>query len=112
MVLFKLAERSLGLISTVILARLLVPADFGLVAMAMSVIAVIEVASAFSFEIALIQREHVGKGALRHRVDAEYRARDRLCFGDGRSRVPRRGCCTTSRDWRRSCSSSREAGSS
>ncbi len=61
MVLFKLAERSLGLISTVILARLLVPADFGLVAMAMSVIAVIEVASAFSFEIPLIQREHVAR---------------------------------------------------
>jgi O-antigen/teichoic acid export membrane protein len=57
MVLFKLTERSLGLISTLILARLLVPADFGLVAMAMSVIALVELASAFSFEIVLIQRE-------------------------------------------------------
>ena len=36
MVLFKLAERSLGLVSTLILARLLMPADFGTVAMAMS----------------------------------------------------------------------------
>ena len=38
MVLFKLAERSLSLVSVVVLARLLVPADFGLVAMAMSII--------------------------------------------------------------------------
>ncbi|MBP6355625.1 MAG: oligosaccharide flippase family protein, partial [Nitrosomonas sp.] len=40
MVLFKFTERGLGLISTLILARLLVPHDFGVVAMAMSVIAV------------------------------------------------------------------------
>jgi len=57
MMAFKLAERSLGLVSTVVLARLLVPADFGIVAMAMSVIALIELASALSFEIALIQKE-------------------------------------------------------
>lgn len=63
MVLFKFAERSLGIVSTIILARLLVPADFGLVAMAMSVIAALELLSAFGFEMALIQnakatREH------------------------------------------------------
>lgn len=57
MLLFKLLDRGLGFVSTVILARVLVPADFGLVAMAMSVIALIELASAFSFEIALIQRK-------------------------------------------------------
>jgi len=56
MVLFKFLERSLGLVSTLILARLLVPADFGLVAMAMSVLALVELASAFSFELQLIQR--------------------------------------------------------
>ena len=56
MVLFRLFDRAIGVISTTLLARLLVPADFGLVAMAMSVIAVIELASAFSFEIALIQK--------------------------------------------------------
>ena len=39
MVLFRLFDRSVGIVSTTILARLLVPADFGLVAMAMSVIA-------------------------------------------------------------------------
>lgn len=56
MVLFKWIDRSIGLISTLILARLLVPADFGVVAMAMSVIAVIELATAFSFDAALIQK--------------------------------------------------------
>ncbi len=56
MVLFRLIDRSLGIISTAILARLLLPADFGLVAMAMSIIGLIELATAFSFEIALIQK--------------------------------------------------------
>ena len=64
MVLFRLVDRSVGIISTSILARLLLPADFGLDAMAMSIIAMIELATAFSFELALIQknepqREHV-----------------------------------------------------
>lgn len=38
MVLFKLVERGLGLISTLILVRPLTPADFGVVAMAISFI--------------------------------------------------------------------------
>lgn len=57
MVLFKLAQRGLGLISTVILARILVPEDFGLIAMAMSVYAVLEIMGAFSFDLALIQNQ-------------------------------------------------------
>lgn len=56
MVLFKLFDRSLGLISTVILARLLVPQDFGIVAMAATVIALLELFSAFGLDAALIQR--------------------------------------------------------
>ena len=56
MVLFRLADRSLGLVSVVILARLLVPADFGLVAMAMAIIAFIDIATTLSFDIALIQK--------------------------------------------------------
>jgi len=55
MVLFKLVERSLGLVSTLILARLLVPADFGVVAMAMSSVLMAELLSAFGFDIAIIQ---------------------------------------------------------
>lgn len=59
MLLFRFADRSLGLVSTLILARVLVPADFGLVAMAMSPIALVELATSFGFEIALIQRATV-----------------------------------------------------
>jgi O-antigen/teichoic acid export membrane protein len=56
MLLFRLTDRGLAFFSTIILARVLVPADFGLVAMAMSVIALIELTGAFSLEVALIQR--------------------------------------------------------
>ncbi len=56
MVLFKLLERGLGLISTLILARLLMPKDFGIVAMAMSVIALLELFSAFGMDTVLIQQ--------------------------------------------------------
>jgi O-antigen/teichoic acid export membrane protein len=59
MVLFKFLERSLGLISTLILARLLLPKDFGIVAMGMSLIALIELFSAFGLDSALIQRRDV-----------------------------------------------------
>src|SRR6266850_3841913 len=55
MVVFKLLDRSIGIVSVVILARLLVPADFGLVAMATAIIAIIELLSAFNFDLALIQ---------------------------------------------------------
>ena len=57
MVLFKLVERSLGFISTLILVRLLVPADFGLVAMATSFIVLIELFGAFGFDTSLIRLE-------------------------------------------------------
>lgn len=56
MVLSRAVERSLGLISTIVLARLLIPGDFGIVAMSMSVIALIELLSAFNLALALIQR--------------------------------------------------------
>src|SRR5262249_27643518 len=56
MVLFRLLDRSVGVVSTLVLARLLVPEDFGVVAMAMSIISLVELATAFSFEIALIQK--------------------------------------------------------
>ena len=46
--------RTIGLISTLILARLLGPEDFGLIALAMSIVAILDVMSAFSFDLALI----------------------------------------------------------
>jgi lipopolysaccharide exporter len=55
MVLFKLIERSLGLVSTLILARLLGPDDFGVVGMALSFIFMAELLMAFGFDTALIQ---------------------------------------------------------
>lgn len=68
MVLFKLAERSLGIISTIILARLLIPEDFGLIAMAMSIIAILELMGAFGFDMALIQNQK----ATRHQYDTAW----------------------------------------
>lgn len=53
----KFADRALGLVSMLILARLLTPNDFGLIAMAMSIIALLEMLGAFSFDIALIQNQ-------------------------------------------------------
>lgn len=53
----KLADRLIRLTSTVILARLLLPSDFGLIAMAMSVVAVVELIRALGFETALIQNQ-------------------------------------------------------
>lgn len=68
MLLFKALERSLGFVSTLILVRLLLPADFGLVAMAMSFIAVAELLSAFGFDISLIRQ----KDATRAHYDTAW----------------------------------------
>jgi O-antigen/teichoic acid export membrane protein len=54
--LFRLIDRGLGLISVLVLARLLVPADFGLIAMATALTAMVELFTAFGFELALLQR--------------------------------------------------------
>lgn len=51
----KLIERGIGLVSTLILVRVLLPEDFGLVAMAMSVMVAIEVFTSFGFDVVLIQ---------------------------------------------------------
>jgi lipopolysaccharide exporter len=61
MVLARLIDRSLGLMSIVVLARLLVPADFGLLAMAGSIIAVVELLATFGFDAALIQNPTAGR---------------------------------------------------
>ncbi len=64
MVLFKFVERGLGLISTLILARLLTPADFGVVAMAVAFISMAELLGAFGFDVAIIHNQRA--------TDAEY----------------------------------------
>ena len=57
MVLQRMAVRSIGLLSTIILARLLIPEDFGLVALATGLIVVLDSLLEMGFEIALIQRQ-------------------------------------------------------
>lgn len=54
---FKLLDKSIGLISTLILVRILSPSDFGLVAMAVAVVSLTELMGAFGFDAALIQRQ-------------------------------------------------------
>lgn len=51
----RLMDRSIGILSTLILARLLVPGDFGLIAMATAIGAALDLLGAFSFDMALIQ---------------------------------------------------------
>lgn len=62
-VLLRFSIRSLGVVSTVILARLLEPSDYGLIAIATLLAASVELLAAFNFEVWLIrhpapEREH------------------------------------------------------
>lgn len=59
--LLRICVRGIGFVSTIILARLLLPEDFGIIAMAMSLIAFLELATAFSFEVPLIQKQDAGR---------------------------------------------------
>ena len=58
MVLMRLADRGVGLVSLAILARLLLPEDFGLVALAVSIIALVDMFGQFGADVALIQNQH------------------------------------------------------
>ena len=58
MIALRFAVRGIGLVSTAVLARLLVPEDFGLVALAMMVVALLEVLGEFNFEVALLRDQH------------------------------------------------------
>lgn len=55
-VLYRLADRTLGLASTFVLAHLLMPADFGIVAMATSLIALLQLIAYFGLDIALLRQ--------------------------------------------------------
>jgi O-antigen/teichoic acid export membrane protein len=57
----RMSERGLGLINTVVLARLLTPQDFGVVAMCMVVVAALEAFTSFGFDVVLIQRQDAKK---------------------------------------------------
>lgn len=64
MIALKVIERSIGVISTTILARLLIPADFGLVAMAMAIFAILELTGQFGFDHAIIRKQDVTRSQL------------------------------------------------
>jgi lipopolysaccharide exporter len=57
MVALRLLERTIRIVSIAILARLLVPGDFGLLAIATAIITVVELISTFDFDVALIQKQ-------------------------------------------------------
>lgn len=57
----RLTVKSLGLISSIVLARLLMPEDFGIVALAMSVYALIRLIRQFGFSFALIQNQQANR---------------------------------------------------
>jgi lipopolysaccharide exporter len=72
---FRLLDRGIGIVSTLILARILVPGDFGLVAMATALLAALELLGAFSFDLALVQNQH----AERRHYDTAWTFA--VCFG-------------------------------
>ncbi|MGI9499572.1 MAG: lipopolysaccharide biosynthesis protein [Geminicoccaceae bacterium] len=61
MVLMRLVMRGASLINMMIMARLLVPEDFGLVAMAMIFVGAIDIFSEFNFDVALIKKQTAGR---------------------------------------------------
>lgn len=61
MIAFKMVDRSVGLISTIVLARMLAPEDFGLVSMTMVLLAALQLLVSFGFEVHLIQNPDAGR---------------------------------------------------
>lgn len=61
MVGLRLATRILGVASMLVLARLLTPEDFGLVALATTLAALLDIASDFNFDLAIIRDRKAGR---------------------------------------------------
>lgn len=64
MVGLRLADRALGLASTLVLARLLLPSDFGIVAVAMSFVAAVEVLGSLGLDLSLLRRRQLERAQL------------------------------------------------
>jgi O-antigen/teichoic acid export membrane protein len=60
-VLMRLTVRSIGLLSTVVLARLLLPADFGLVVLASMLVGFVDLATEFEFGTYLIRAQDIDR---------------------------------------------------
>lgn len=58
MLLFKILDKCIGAISTFVLVRLLLPEDFGLVAMSMAFLGMLSIMVGFSFDTALVQNQN------------------------------------------------------
>ena len=58
LVLLRLSVRVIGLVSTMILFRILIPDDFGLIALAGVAIGLVEVFAEFGFDLALIRKQN------------------------------------------------------
>lgn len=61
MVALRLVTRLLGVASMLVLARLLTPTDFGLVALATTIAALLDIASDFNFDLAIIRDRRAGR---------------------------------------------------
>lgn len=61
MISMRVFVRSLGFVSTIILARLLTPSDFGIVALAISFMSILQAMTGFGIDSALVSREKVVK---------------------------------------------------
>ena len=59
-ILMRLAVRGLGVISTLILARLLAPEDYGMIAMATVLLGAVEGITSFGFDAVLVQDQNAG----------------------------------------------------
>lgn len=53
--------RGIGVVSTLILARLLVPEDFGIVALATTVVMIFELFGEFGFDVYLVRHQNIGR---------------------------------------------------
>src|SRR5215831_15245913 len=61
MIAMRLAVRGIGVISTIVLARLLRPEDFGLVPFASVLLVAVEIFGQFGFDVALIREADAGR---------------------------------------------------
>ncbi len=59
MVFLRLSVKGLGFINTIILARILTPSDFGIVAVVMAIYSFIDLIKRFGFDVVLIQKQDV-----------------------------------------------------
>ena len=87
----QLVIQAIGLLSTIILARLLIPADFGLVALAITIFAGLQALSDLSFDVPLIQNPRAGRAEYDFGMDtirvSRYPDRDRAHRRSGTDRL-------------------------